>query len=656
MKNPDLDRALKNRDFLALMQRLHPQYRELVPDAFEPTLTEADILEAATAAGCVREYERDKALVPVAIRSRLTVKVYGERAGIDIEAGDSLEIWVTTLDQNKNPMQRTVSSPLIIVSEGYNHKQGGACLELLIKSTTGEWNPLFIPRAELVQGKDLQAKMQSMGLLPGKFSTILHMLQNVDPPAKFFRLEHAGWNGDFFALPSGRVIPAVDTAIATFSPLRDFKEGGSLEGADALLMALEEQALFVFAICVALAAPFVAHYGPDAEPGGFHFYGPSSRGKTTLLATVATVWGVGAERKDGGIVESWNTTGFAGEQTAAQHSDCAMYMDEIKSADPVHVQSLIFQFTNGAGRKAGTSSGGLRESKTFRPMVLSSGEISTKEYLTSNSFEYHGGLSVRMIDVPADTGSGFGIFTNVPAQFDDAAAFARWLKQQAALNYGFHGPRLVDHYIQGRDMFLAEVKLAASGVRAELEARGADGDPQMGRVCDRLAFVAGVGIVACHRHLLSWQEDSVKVAVMSVFDAWFAARGGEGSMEGLAAEQAFASFVYAHQSRFQVFGSGAERDRLGMRTLDKDRHLLLWVPHDNGLVEMLGGQPERVHPFLERLCDGLSEDWELLTSEDGKRRKRDTPKDLNLPKRAYCFRAKRPFPDDPDDVQDSGSI
>lgn len=654
MNDPEIKRAVKNRDFLALMQRLHPRYHKLVPDAIKPTYTEADIMEAATAAGCVREYERDKALAPVAIGSRFTVKAYGLRVGVVIEADDDLEIWVT--EGKEKPIQRLVSSPLMVVSEGYNHKQGGACLELLIKSTTGQWKTLFVPRAELIGGKDLQPKMQSMGLLPGKFSTILHMLQNIDPPEKFFRVEHAGWNGDYYALPSGKVIPSDDSAVATFPPLPDFKEGGSLEGADALLVALEEQALFVFAISVALAAPFVAHYGPDAEPGGFHFYGPSSRGKTTLLATAATVWGVGAEKKDGGIVETWNTTGFAGEQTAAQHSDCAMYMDEIKSADPEHVQSLIFQFTNGAGRKAGTSSGGLRESKTFRPMVLSSGEISTKEYLTSNRLTYHGGLSVRMIDVPADTASGFGIFTNVPPQFSgDAAAFARWLKQQSTLNHGFHGPRLIQHYVQDRDGILADVRQAASVVRTELEARGADGDPQTGRVCDRLAFVAGIGIVACNRHLLPWQEGSVKLAVISVFDAWFAARGGEGSMEGLAAEQAFSSFFYAHQNRFQGMGAGPERDRLGLRVLDEDRHLVLWVAYDDGLVEMLGGQPERVPQFLERLITGLSEDWELVPSGDG-RRKRDAPAGYGLPKRAYCFRAKRPLPDDPEEVPDSDSI
>ena len=227
------------------------------------------------------------------------------------------------------------------------------------------------------------------------------------------------------------------------------------------------------AVAAGLSAPFSAHYGRETEPGGFHFYGPSSRGKTTLLCAVASVYGVGAEKKDGGIVDSWHSTPFAGEQTAAKHSDCALLLDEIKSAKPEDVGDLIYQFANGAGKKAGTSSGGLRDTKNFRPTVISTGEISSRQYIESNGQDYHGGLSVRMIDVPADTLSGFGIFSTVPSRFEgDAGAFAQWIKQQAATNYGFHARALIAHYIQDRENFLNDVRTRRSrGTRCSGRAR-----------------------------------------------------------------------------------------------------------------------------------------------------------------------------------------
>ena len=151
-------------------------------------------------------------------------------------------------------------------------------------------------------------------------------------------------------------------------------------------------------------------------------------------------------------------------------------------------------------------------------------------------------------------------------------------------------------------------------------------------------------MIACDRGLLPWRRESVKAAIEYVFDAWFASRGGEGSLEGLAAEEAFTSFLYSNSERFATFGNGADRNRMGVKTLTKDRRIEVWVAHDRALIEMLGGQPERKAPFLEHLRNGLSEEWELIEGSD--RPQREAPQKFGLPnRRAWCFQKKLQEPE-----------
>jgi hypothetical protein len=316
-----------------------------------------------------------------------------------------------------------------------------------------------------------------------------------------------------------------------------------------------------------------------------------------------------------------------------------MYFDEVRSADPDHFAKLALGLANGAGKKAGKADGGLRESKTFRPTLLSTGEISAKAYITGNDLAYHGGMSVRLVDIPAETGSGLGVFDVVPQQFDgDAGAFAKWIKDQAATHFGHHGRELVKAFVADRNSFLSEIREAARFLRSELDKRGGGSDPQIGRVSDRLAFVGAVSMVAAHRGLVPWSRNGVIKSVVSIFNDWFAARGGEGSQEGLAAELAFSAFIYANPGRFDHDDLRADRLRLGIMTRTKDHRREYWIASDEGLGEMLGKQPERIEPFIDHLKSGQSETWELVPGSD--RDKRDAPKGRNMPKRCYCIRAK----------------
>lgn len=636
----DLENAIAQRDFLAVCQIV---IEAQGPSGSSPPLTFESIEQAARDDGeeALKAYERDRLIAPLALSSRSAIENYALATGKRVESDLDCSAHIRRNRGKKNEeYTERVCSPIIICGEGHNPRDGGACLEILVRTTKQSWNRTFVARSELTTGPTVQSRLQDAGLRVGDWKVLLHLLQNVEPQRKFARLENAGWTGMLYALPNGEVIPPNGDVIATFPPVENFGRGGSIEEANQLLAAVQGNALLQFAVCAALSAPIQAHYGYEAEPGGFHLYGSSSRGKTTAICLAASMWGRGAEKKDDGIVDSWNTTAFAAEVSASQHSDCVLVLDEVRSADPAHFASLALGLANGAGKKAGKSDGGIREAKTFRPMVLSTGEISAKDYIESNDISYHGGMSVRLIDISAEVGP-LGVFEVLPAEFaDDPASFARYIKQTSAAHFGHHGRALVTEFVSGADEFLSEVREAATGLRTTLATDNID--PQVGRVLERFAFIGAVAVVAVRRGILPWSIESVHASIAKIFDSWLASRGGEGSQEGLAAERAFSAFVYANPNRFDTAGTEAQFKRVGRATFTKDFRRQYWIADDAGLAEMLGNQPERIQPFLKHLIEGRSETWEL-EAEPG-RHKKEPPRGFGLPRRCYCITAKTPEP------------
>ncbi|WP_051134236.1 DUF927 domain-containing protein [Methylocystis sp. ATCC 49242] len=99
--------------------------------------------------------------------------------------------------------------------------------------------------------------------------------------------------------------------------LADWQEGvGALAG---------DHALAVLAISAALAGPLLHIAGQ--EGGGLNFFGPSSKGKTTILQAAASVWGKGDAP---GYVRAWRATANGLEGAAASATDTCLVLDELE--------------------------------------------------------------------------------------------------------------------------------------------------------------------------------------------------------------------------------------------------------------------------------------------------------------------------------------
>lgn len=424
-----------------------------------------------------------------------------------------------------------------------------------------------------------------------------------------------GWIGDSFALPQGIISPPGETRhlkIDMGNKSHFFATAGKAEDWRALAGLIEGSSRAVFALSVAFAPILLKPMGENG--GGFHFYGQSSRSKTTVLVLAGSVYGGGGID---GYVQSWLRTGNSAEATAADHNDCLIALDELGLSDPELAADLYYMLANGHGKGRATVLGTARLGVQWRAMTLSSGEDSSVVHMRSGARgakkRLTGGVAVRMIDVPIEVAPGQS-FEDIGG-FESEYALAVHIGREARRVYGHAGEAFLRQLVADRATHLAtarEIKMHFVGTVI-----GPEDDKQVGRIAERFGLVAAAGTLATTLGVLPWQEDTAFKAAATCYQAWKDARGTSQSEEERDALRALRVFFELHgRSHFEaitpanslVAGQDVRReedrpvrDRCGYRTTDEDGNAVIYVT------------PEA---FRSKVCDGHSPDIMLRVARD----------------------------------------
>ena len=262
-------------------------------------------------------------------------------------------------------------------------------------------------------------------------------------------------------------------------------KGTLAEWRDGVATLAAGHAIPMLAISTAFAGPLLHLAG--LEGGGLNLFGQSSRGKTTCLQAAASVWGRGGTP---GFVRAWRATSNGLEGAAAQSSDTVMMLDELGMVDAREAAQAFYGLANGAGKQRAGRDGSPREPKSWRVLFLSSGELPVEAKLSeAPGRKARAGQLVRLLDVPADRGAGFGVFDNGGPD-DDAGALAKSIKLAAIKAYGTAGPefvrRLIADGVTGEDVR----GLISQFVTATIPA---DADGQVERAAQRFGLIFAAG-------------------------------------------------------------------------------------------------------------------------------------------------------------------
>jgi uncharacterized protein (DUF927 family) len=363
-------------------------------------------------------------------------------------------------------------------------------------------------------------------------------------------VHRTGWHDigghQVFVLPDETIGPkGSERVIVDASAVGPYEARGSLKDWQDGIGALSSgHALLVLVISAAVAGPLLDLAGQ--EGGGVNIFGGSSKGKTTIIQAAASIWGRGASP---GYVRAWRATANGLEGAAASASDTVLILDELGVVDARDAASSLYGLANGSGKARAARDGSLREPKSWRVLILSTGEVPTETKLAEDrGRKARAGQLVRMLDIPADRGRGFGAFDH-GGPGGDAGDLAKAIKNAAISAYGTVGPEFIRRIIS-KDVTGEDVRgMVADFMAANLPARS---DGQIDRAAQRLGLIAAAGELATAMGLVPWQPREAWNAAAWALAQWIAGRGGTEPAEVRQAIEQVRLFIEQYgESRFE---------------------------------------------------------------------------------------------------------
>lgn len=309
-----------------------------------------------------------------------------------------------------------------------------------------------------------------------------------------------------------------------------------------------------------------------------------------MLQAAASVWGRGGTP---GYVRSWRATANGLEGAAASATDTCLVLDELGVGEARDVAASVYTLANGVGKARAARDGSSREPRCWRVFVLSSGESPVETKLGEDrGRKIRAGQLVRLLDIPADRGLGFGAFDHAGG-YDDAGKLADAIKDAAADAYGTAGPEFVQFLVAASAEKIAGAKkFMATFVRTVAEQGASE---QIVRAAKKFALIALAGELATNLGVTPWGKGEAWQAAILAFKSWVEKRGGTGSHEERQAIEQVRLIIEQHgDARFERIDGLAPgvqsgvRDRLGWRK-GQGAEREWWVPAQTWKTEFCDG-------------------------------------------------------------------
>ncbi|EYC98133.1 hypothetical protein J939_0839 [Acinetobacter baumannii 44362_6] len=260
----------------------------------------------------------------------------------------------------------------------------------------------------------------------------------------------------------------------------------------------------------------------NLESGGFHIYGSSTDGKSTITKAACSVWGNPRE-----VSKQWRTTDNALENEAELRNDSFLNLDELRQAPPKAVSDIVYMLTGGQGKSRSSKTGKNRDSKQFNLMYTSTGEVTLEEHLRRGGIELDAGLLLRFAHIPSDAGKGYGVFECVNYG-SNSSDLGNRINELAAKHYGYAGIKWLEYLTSDKDVVMQQAqKLLDSFIEQHTQAKNG----QANRVLRRFALVAVAGELATLAGITEWQQGRAFEAVAQCFNTWLNSLGGGENME-----------------------------------------------------------------------------------------------------------------------------
>ncbi len=498
-------------------------------------------------------------------------------------------------DGEVNQTRTFISHSIIILGEARspNNDNWKRVIQFYDKDNT--LHRLLIPYEHFMgEAQEALKIIANHGLMPPrqayKKNVFINYIQDYPIEQRFRCVERAGWHGYCFATPNKTYGNSEDEELLFHTDSKSpHAVSGSFEQWQELSQIIEPHSLAVLAFSCAFSGQLVTPL--DIESGGFHIYGTSTDGKSTITKASCSVWGNPKH-----ISKSWRTTDNALENEAELRNDSFLNLDELRQATPKAVSDIVYMLTGGQGKARSTKAGKNKDSKQFGLMYTSTGEITLEDHLRRGNIELDAGLLLRFAHLSSDAEKGYGVFECINYG-SNSSELGNRINELASKHYGYAGIKWLEYLTSDKDAVMQQAKkLLDSFVKQHTQAKNG----QANRVLRRFALVAVAGELATLAGITGWQQGRALEAVAQCFNNWLDSLGsGENMEETRILEHIKAFFEANGTSRFQELTAIGQKDGKVIQQCIHNR-VGYYDPHQKVYL---------VYPtmFKNEMCIGMNE-------------------------------------------------
>ena len=251
-----------------------------------------------------------------------------------------------------------------------------------------------------------------------------------------------GWHGENF-LPGMEGDLVLDVERSERKWVEAYSKKGELQDWVKTMKPFRNNTIFRFVLASSFAAPLLKLL--NHRIFFVHNWGDSRGGKTAALKAALSVWGNPDE-----LMTSFNATNVGLERLASFFNDLPLGIDErqVAGGKQEYIETLVYMLSMGYSKVRGTKTGGLENQRSWRSIVLTTGE----EPLTTMGSQT--GVHTRALEIHGS-----------PFEEEDGA---RSMHNIVTMNYGVAGPffigklmeELKPHQLQDRHKEIQETLMA----------------------------------------------------------------------------------------------------------------------------------------------------------------------------------------------------
>lgn len=342
--------------------------------------------------------------------------IYSEKGGIQ------------ALNEKTSQYVTVCRTPIIISKRLKSMETGEEKIEIEFKRD-GEVKSAIFPRSTIFQSKsitclaDLGCTVTSenakhvVRFLSALEAENINVIPMADSTSVF------GWQTKNRFLPGhgDDIVLDIEPSLRGWANAYGFK--GTLEGWIETMAKHRERDKFRFILAASFTAPLLKII--SSRIFFVYNWGGSKGGKTAALKAALSAWGDPEK-----LMVNFNATQVALERMAGFYCDLPLGIDERQLAgnNQGSLEKIVYMLASGTGRARGSKGGGLQEMRTWRTVVLATGE----EPLSTDTSQT--GISTRVLEIYG------GPFENEK----DASL----MHQMSGMNCGWAGPKYIEKLLE----------------------------------------------------------------------------------------------------------------------------------------------------------------------------------------------------------------